>query len=80
MIDDDDLGALCDARAFAAGYVPGPAWGGGGSSSAEQATVIDSEPVADPPPEIELLLDAAVQARFSGRLIRGRSPGGAPPR
>ena len=77
-MDDDDLEALCEARAFAAGYAPGAAWGGGGSSS-QRATVIDSEPVAAPPAEIEMLLDAAVQARLRGRLVRGRSPGGARP-
>ena len=78
-LDDAELAALCEARAFAAGHAPGAAWAGGGSS-AEQATVIDSEPVAPPTPEIEMLLDATAVARLSGRLVRGRSPGGPPER
>ena len=61
--DDETLAALCDARAFAAGHTPGAAWAGGGSS-ADSATVIDSEPVAPLAPEVELLLAAAARERL----------------
>ena len=62
-LDDVVLATLCEARAYSAGHAPGAAWAGG-ASSADQATVIDSEPAPPPSPEVEMLLAEAALARL----------------
>ena len=74
-LEDSDLAAMTQARAFAAGYRRGPEWLDG---PAETAMVVDSAPVEPIPAHIEGLLAAAALARL--RRLPGPSRGPEPHR